>query len=130
MTDPLGAWQTALYGALSPVVGVPIYDYVPEGAAMPYVVIGDAWTVPADVHGLGGFTVSGDVHVWSRQRGFAEATDIAALVLGVLNHQRLDVDGFGQVDVAVTGTQAMRDPDPEIRHVPVTYRAMWLLPVP
>lgn len=102
-----------------------VHDEVPENAPFPYVVIGDVTEVPDDAHDRQGLTTTITLHIWSRYRGFKEALEILVHVDRVLDRQPLAVDGFEDVSIAREWHQTLRDPDPEIRHIPVRFRA-WL----
>jgi hypothetical protein len=130
MTSAAWPLQQAIYARLTgdaslmgAVSGV--YDYVPEGAAYPYVAIGEAVEVPNDSHDRPGLTVTFTLHIWSRYRGTKQAIQILGHVDRLLNRTPLAVAGFRDVSLVVESSQMMRDPDPEIRHVPVRLRA-WL----
>jgi hypothetical protein len=123
----LGTIQAAVYAVLGGdaeltglVTGV--YDTVPEGTAMPYVVLGEATEIPDNrLDGLGRQTTQ-TLHVWSRYRGFAEANRIAGRLVALLDHQPLPVVGVHHVMTLFEFSQTLRDPDPQIRHVPVRFR--------
>jgi hypothetical protein len=121
--------QRAIYARLAgdedltALVGV--YDEVPEGAAYPYVVLGDTVETPDEEHGRGGLVVMHTLHIWSKYRGFTEALNILGHVNRLLHRQPLTVAGFTDVSIAHDYSATLRDPDPQIRHVPARYRA-WL----
>lgn len=131
--EPLAPLQRAIYAALAATTEMPaVYDYVPESAAQPgtdgivapYVSLGAGWTTAQDPHGSVAFDVGVQLDVWSRYRGMSEANEITDLVYGALHHHDLAVDGFGTVHLWIEGRQTMRDPDPSIRHVALTCRAV------
>jgi hypothetical protein len=102
-----------------------IYDEVPEGAPYPRVVIGETTEVPDEEHGRGGVRATTTLHIWSRYAGNKEAAAVLAEVNRLLHRQPLAVAGFTDVSIAHQYHAFMRDPDPDIRHVPVRYR-VWL----
>lgn len=129
MTTAAWPLQQALYArlsgdpALTALAGV--YDEVPENAGYPRVVIGETVETPDEEHGRGGLRVLHTLHIWSTYEGFAQALAVLAEVNRLLHRQPLAVAGFTDVSVAHDYTATMRDPDPDIRHVPVRYR-VWL----
>lgn len=123
----LGPVQTAVYERLtgfeplmSLVTGV--YDEVPEGTPKPYVVIGEAQETPDNRHGGFGRQTVATLHVWSRQRGFSEATAIANEVIRALDHQPLSIADTRHIVTRFEFSQTLRDTDPELRHVPLRFR--------
>lgn len=129
MTFPLLEVQTAIYDKLTGdstlmalITGV--YDHVPEGTVHPYVVIGETTATAENAHDRIGKDQVVTLHVWSKQHGFSEALEIAARICTVLEHQSLTVSGYDHVLTAFEFAQTLRDPDPEIRHVPVRFRIL------
>lgn len=127
MTTALWETQTAIYTKLTSdttlmalVSGV--FDQPSEDAAYPYVLIGDGTEVPDDAHDRQGVTTTVTLHIWSRYRGYAEAAAILREVDRLLDRQPIDVAGFVTVSVVNEFHQFLRDPDPQIRHIPVRYR--------
>lgn len=102
-----------------------VYDEVPEQVAHPYVSLGSVTEDVDDAHNQRGLEATVVLHVWSKYRGFKEAADILAALDAALDRQPLDVAGFTDVSVAHRQHQALRDPDPTIRHINVSYR-VWL----
>ncbi|MCI0687122.1 MAG: DUF3168 domain-containing protein [Sporichthyaceae bacterium] len=120
------AVQAALYARLAgdpELAGLARgYDHVPEGAAHPYWTVGEAIETPNNHHGGFGRQVLATVHVWSTYRGYAEGLAIAARIVALLDHQPLTIAGHHTVAVRHELTQTLRDPDPDIRHMPVQFR--------
>lgn len=102
-----------------------IWDEVPETAAYPYVSIGSITELVDDAHNQRGLNTNLVLHVWSKYLGFREAAEILAALDAVLDRQPLTVTGYRDVSVAHQQHQELRDPDPEIRHINVTYR-VWM----
>lgn len=130
MTAALWPLQAAVYSKLTAdtalmglVTGV--LDYVPEAQVAPYVTIGAITEVPSDSHSQRGLTSNLSLHVWSRYRGYKQAADILAALDALLDRQPLTVAGYIDVSIANSQSQELRDPDPELRHIAVTYR-VWL----
>ncbi len=121
--SPLGIIQTAFYQRLSDVLSVPVYDYVPEGAAYPYVRVGEASQTPDNtLKGYGRETVH-TVHVWTKFRGFSQASTIENEVISALdNHCLVLPEPWHHVSTVYELSQTLYDPDPELRHVPIQFR--------
>ncbi|MEU1908107.1 DUF3168 domain-containing protein [Streptomyces hygroscopicus] len=130
MTTALWPLQRAVYAALTADTALMalvsgVYDEVPEPAAYPYVSIGSITELVDDAHDQRGLTTDLVLHVWSKYHGFKEAAEILDALDAVLDRQPLAVEGFTDVSVAHQQHQELRDPDPEIRHINVTYR-VWM----
>ncbi|MFB7171085.1 DUF3168 domain-containing protein [Streptomyces sp. NPDC056254] len=125
----LGPVQAAVYARLtgdaelmSLITGV--YDYVPEAAAYPYVVIGEATEIPDNRHdGFGRETVPA-LHVWTRHRGHGPGLRIAARITALLDHQPLAIEGLRHVSTRFEFSQTLTDPEPpgDVRHIPMRFR--------
>lgn len=130
MATALVPLQTAVYAALtaSPdlmalVSGV--FDEVPEPAPYPFVSFGSVTETPDDAHDAQGLLSMVTVHVWSTAPGFSEAYDIFAAVDAALDRVPLAVAGFTDVSIAHEAHEALKDPDPDVRHINAQYR-VWL----
>ncbi|GGS47732.1 DUF3168 domain-containing protein [Streptomyces violaceus] len=102
-----------------------VYDEVPEQATHPYVTLGSISENVDDAHNQRGLEATVVLHVWSKYRGFKEAADILSALDAALDRQPLTVAGFTDVSVAHQAHTQVRDPDPAIRHINVSYR-VWL----
>ncbi|MGW7598116.1 DUF3168 domain-containing protein [Streptomyces antimycoticus] len=130
MSTALWPLQKAVYAALTADTALMalvsgVYDEVPEGSAYPYVSIGSITELVDDAHNQRGLSTNVVLHVWSTQLGFREAAEVFAAVDAVLDRRPLTVEGYRDVSVAHQQHQELRDPDPEIRHINVTYR-VWM----
>ncbi len=116
--------QRAIRDALQiapPVAGDNIFDFVPEGAPFPRVTIGEEQIV-GDGNSCGdGWEVFADVHVWSREAGFAEAKVLAAAV-----SERIcaisAITGFNLISVEMRDQRRMRDPDGLTSHIVLSFQ--------
>lgn len=129
---PSAMWplRSAVYSALSanaPLMAMVsgVYAKVPETVPEPYITIGPVLQVTADDHGESGADCEVYVHVWSRQEGYAEASEIFAALDSVLHRRPLIVPGWDKVSVALRSVSEEADPDPDIRHMLAIYR-VWL----
>ncbi|QDH92116.1 tail terminator [Streptomyces phage Dubu] len=130
MATALRPLQTAIYAKLtaspalmSRVSGV--YDEVPEPATFPYVSFGAFTEAPSDAHDRQGLEVLVTIHVWSKAPGFGEAYDVFGAVDAALDRVPLAVSGFTDVSISTAEHQAIKDPDPDVRHINAQYR-VWL----
>ncbi|QKY79502.1 tail terminator [Streptomyces phage Lizz] len=102
-----------------------VYDDVPERITKPYVTMGEMFSIPDNWHGGFGWDILFTTHVWTKARGFKSAIDIANEIIALLDHKRLAIDlpdSWSVVSIRFVQLQTLRDPDPEIRHVPVQFR--------
>jgi hypothetical protein len=130
MTAALWPLQQAVYAKLTghaPLMALVsgVYDEVPEQVAHPYVSLGSITENVEDAHNQRGLEASVVLHVWSKYRGFKEAAGILAALDAALDRQPLTVAGFRDVSIAHQQHTELRDPDPDIRHINVSYR-VWL----
>ncbi|MFD6432817.1 DUF3168 domain-containing protein [Streptomyces venezuelae] len=130
MTAALWPLQQAVYAKATghaPLMALVsgVYDEVPEAVAHPYVSLGSITENAADAHNQRGLDASVVLHVWSKYRGFKQAALILAQLDAALDRQPLTVAGFRDVSIAHEQHQELRDPDPDIRHINVSYR-VWL----
>lgn len=102
-----------------------VFDEVPEDQPHPYVTAGSITETVDDAHNQRGLEAQVELHIWSRYPGYKEAADILAALDAVLDRQPLTVSGFRDVSVAHVQHTELRDPDPDIRHINVSYR-VWL----
>lgn len=122
---PINDLQVALYEALDTELSVGVYDNVPERTTKPYVTIGEVFGTPDNWHGGFGWNVVATIHVWTKSRGFKSAIDIANEIIALLDHQKSALTlpaTWSLVSIRFEQIQTLRDPDPEIRHVPVQFR--------
>ncbi|WP_329615012.1 DUF3168 domain-containing protein [Streptomyces brevispora] len=103
-----------------------VYDYVPEKAAYPFVVIGEALETPVNAHDRFGRETVMTLHVWSQHRGHSQGLAIAARITALLDHQPLTVPGLAHVVTRFEFSQTLTDPEPpgDIRHVVLRYRVI------
>lgn len=127
MSEPLLPVQTAIVTALkanATLMGLVegVFDHVPPEQAFPYVVVGDATSVPDDDHSLEGEDVACTILICSRYSGFKEALQIAAQVDVTLDGQALTVTGFSSLKCERDFRQTRRDNDGVTRYVDSRYR--------
>ena len=83
--------HVAIYAALTDPAGdYPVYDAVPQGAAFPYVVIGEFTGLPDFDLDRASIDLSVTLHGWSQQAGKKQSHDILAFI-----RDRLDMADIG-----------------------------------
>lgn len=123
--SPFNDLQVALYNELNGNISAGVYDNVPERITKPYVTIGEVFGVPDNWHGGFGWDILATIHVWTKSRGFKSALDVASEIIAALDHKRTALSlpaTWSIVSIRFVQLQTLRDPDPEIRHVPVQFR--------
>lgn len=87
-----------------------VYDEPPEGAAFPYLVIGDAVERPANrMGGKVGRTLDVFVEAWSEKRGYTQCRALLARVDALLdNYLSLSVTGYTTELVNFEGADYVR----------------------
>lgn len=111
MKLPVLALQKAIYDRLKGNLAYPVYDHVPDGAAMPYITLGEDTTTDWSTKPVAGVEVTHTVHVWSDYSGMAEVKRIINEVVQVLTESPLSVEGFSVVLAKVDFMETMRDPE-------------------
>ncbi|MFI2367303.1 DUF3168 domain-containing protein [Streptomyces sp. NPDC018833] len=133
MTSPLPllSVQTALYAKLTGDatlmdMATGVYDYVPEDAVYPYIVIGEAIETPDNAHDRFGRQTVPTLHVWDQHRGFRRVLQIGSRVNALLDHQPLTISGLHHVVTRYEFSQTLTDPEPpgDIRHLVLRYRTL------
>lgn len=128
-SSPMWAIQVAVRNALlddtditDVVTGV--YDHVPETAGFPYITVGEATETSDNTHTTFGHQTTVTLHIWTRQRGHKQGLELLQSVKAALDRQPLEVDGRHTVLIRHEFTQTLRDPDPEVRHIPARFRVI------
>lgn len=117
------AIQKAIYAALAgntalmTAIGSRLYDQAPEGAAFPYVVIGDGAVAPWDTDTETGVDAVVMVHVWDRShRGRKVVKDIQDKIMTTLHRAEPPVDGSGTVLCEMELADSFQDADGLTHH--------------
>lgn len=105
--------QVAVYGALNTTPKTyPAYDAVPQGAAYPYIVVGEITAIPDDELAAESADASFTVHAWSRYSGKKEAHAMLAFARARLQDIGAGVwaltEDFAEVIEDRTSTAASR----------------------
>lgn len=100
-----------------------VYDTgAPEGSPFPYVTIGDAIETARNTLGALGAETVQTLHVWTKGDSFKSGLEIAGHLRRLFDHQPLLISGHRVVSVKHEQTTPLRDPNPEVRHIPVRFR--------
>ena len=91
--------QKAVVDLLKTVTATPVYDYVPEKTALPYIVIAAIEVLPYRMKVVAAIDVELQIDYWSLYAGFAETEDVMDTIIGTLTGQTLVIDGASVVDV-------------------------------
>lgn len=94
----------------------------PQGAALPYIVIGGPTEFPSGVLGPQGFSDTLTVHIWSGYQGRKEALEIAALMDAALV-EPLTLEGHTAARLRPEFRTVLVEDD-GVRHAPVRYRIL------
>lgn len=92
--DSAWAVQAAVYAALCahpPLTAQlaaganSVFDHVPQGAAFPYIVLGDMQAAPLETQGGGGYDITLDVLAFSKGAGMKEVKNVMSAVFDALH---------------------------------------------
>lgn len=119
------AVYTALTGDVTLMAMVTgVHDHVPQGAAFPYITIGESTAIGWSVVGVSGIETTLVLHVWSRKRGHKEVKQILAEIHRVLHDAALTVPGHALVWLRYGFSQTSLDPDGATYHGIAHYDAV------
>lgn len=121
------ALQQALYNLLQPELSCPVYDDVPQHAAMPYVVIGEDSFASDDTDDSRGGEATCEIHIWSDGRkdaGRKKSKQIADEVYELLHQTELNVDGYSLAVALWESSDSLDDADGIVRDALETYRVI------
>lgn len=123
MSDPSLVLQGAIVTALKAanVAGGRIYDRVPEGAAKPYVTVGEGQTIGNDNLCAGASEVFADVHVWSDAVGWPEAKTLVGQIRNALAAE-LALVGFTVTVAEFRQARFLPATDGLLRHAVLEFR--------
>jgi hypothetical protein len=124
-TDPADAVQAGVFELLATDTALMalvsgVYDGVPEGTELDYVVIGGMTSIPDGAHDGEGRQTVAELHTWTHAEGFKSANAIGARLVALLWHRHADLDplvvGHKVWRVEHEFAQTLTDPEPGIRH--------------
>ena len=121
--------QQAIYTALTSdatlmalITGV--HDHVPQGAAFPYVTVGESTARDWSAAGVSGIETTLIVHVWSRERGHKDVKQVLAEIHRILHDADLTVPGHVLVWLRFEFSQTSLDADGATYHGIARYDAL------
>jgi len=108
--------QKSLYAKLTGdsalmVLVTGVYDYVPEGAELPYVTIGDIGAADDSAKGRKGYELDVNLEVYSQGQGRKECLDIIGRLKVLLDNQALTITGFVHIFSKVVRIETRRSAD-------------------
>ena len=118
------AFKTALYVALDAALAVPVYDHVPQGSAMPYVVIDGMASDNAEFLNARKDEITALLSVWSTYSGQNEVLGIMAEIDTALHGNRLTLTSGRLASLRVVSRETSREPDGETYMGRVTITAL------
>ncbi|WP_434565157.1 DUF3168 domain-containing protein [Thermoanaerobacterium thermosaccharolyticum] len=121
MKSPIFPLQKAIYERLKNNLSCPVYDRDPDGAAMPYVTIGEDTAVDWSTKLEAGQEVTHTLHIWSDYNGMMETKQLINTIIQALTLTPLQVEGFFVVIARLDMVETMRDPS-KCRHGIVRFR--------
>ncbi len=126
MSDAAWELQKAVYDALSVpgAVAAPVYDDVPQGAAMPYVAIGDSTIAPAGSKTEDGEDHSLTLHVWSQYAGRREVKELLGQIKAALHNRPLPLTGHTLVRLRFDFVTDFADAGEQTRHGVIRFAAL------
>jgi len=98
------------------LISCAVYDDVPQGAAKPYVRIGEGTELEWDTDSSIGLESTITVHTWSEYAGFKEVREIMTVLKNSLHNQSLTVTGQNVVLVLFEFSEVFLDSDGRTRH--------------
>lgn len=117
MSAAAWALQQAVFAALSANAAVQsavasrIFDAVPETAALPYIVLGEASEKNNATASEAGSAHTLSLHIWSRSGGTREIKQIAGVVRACLDHAALTLSGHTLIDIRFASADYSRQSD-------------------
>jgi hypothetical protein len=125
---PTWGLQQAVYArlngdaTLTNTLGAAVHDEVPDGAAFPYVSIGDVTETPRDTMGQTGRDLTITVHTWSQYAGMKQVMEIQNRIDALLDRWFPTVSGWTATEMLHEFFETFQDPDGETRHGVARYR--------
>lgn len=110
MSEPSQAVQKALFEALG-ALSCEVYDYVPQGAAYPYVVIDSMVAMNDDPLASRREVRMVYLSIWSQYKGQKEVLGIHAQIDTLLHNKKLPLETGRMVMCRVIDKKSDREPD-------------------
>lgn len=107
---------TTLNSLLPALASGGIHAPAPQDASLPYVEIGEASSVAADVLGRQGVKELVNIHVWTASGSYKTAKQTVSRIRDALHSKKLTVSGRSYASAIVTNTRVFSDLDGESIH--------------
>jgi hypothetical protein len=104
------------------VVGVYDFRGVPQNATFDYITIGQAQESSLNTFGRRGYMLAPTIHIWSRQGGIQQGTNILARINQLINQQDLPLASQSLVYLIYERALWVADPDGLTLHIAAQYR--------
>lgn len=130
MIDPTLELHAAIVAALkgdsdvTAIVAQKVFDEVTEGAAMPYVTMGQPQVLPDRADCIDGAEVFFPVHCWAGGPQSVVIKELAHAVAASLDQLEPSLSESRVILFDHDGTQYLDDPDGQTKHAVVTFRIL------
>ncbi len=111
------------FADLTALVGQRIYDAVPDRPKYPYVTLGDAQLINADMTCVRAWDAYLTLHGWSQKTGYPEVKQIAGAIEDALHLASLPMPNFRVALITCSQSRVLRDPDGVTSHAVVQFIA-------
>ncbi len=101
-----------------------VYDHVPEGAAFPYVTIGETTSRDWSAKTFSGQEHTMTFHVWSQTTGRRQTREILASLYAELHEKPLAVAAHDLISLRYEFSETFKDPDGVSHHGVIRFRAV------
>ena len=101
---PNNALHKALIKFLREKQDIPVFDYLPEKAVLPFITLGNVTVSDQSAKVMEETKVTAAIHIWSDYKGRFQVNNIAENIIGMLTYEQLDLsrDDFYVVAQEVT----------------------------
>ena len=114
MTLAANALQAAAYARLTSQLGAtPVYDFVPQDSAFPYVVVGETTSLAWDTKTADGQEFTVTLHAFTRGAGRKGLNALVEAVRLALHEHPLAVAGHAVAVLRCEFTQTLQEDGPE-----------------
>jgi hypothetical protein len=107
--------------ALVPATSIGDRNGVPT--TFPTIIIGEGQTLPDDGLARTRHEINTDLHIWAAELGLTGSKKIAGAIRDALADARWTVAGLHVIDLEITNTRFLRDPDGQHSHAVMSIRA-------
>ena len=88
---PNNALHKSLIKFLKEKQPVPVFDYLPEMAALPFITLGNVTVADQSAKVVEETKVTVAIHIWSDYKGRFEVNNIAECIISLLTSEQLDL---------------------------------------